>query len=148
PSTSGAPGKGIHRKAICRPCLTEPDSGPADLRGFLSIDTRRNLRAYFGCHAKRAIRYEIHHPRLEATMSVRRSPWSGGLTKGLRTASAALALGAVSAAPAAAQLFQWSPEQLIKYTGENPFERFPDGRPKVPDDLLVRLKELIAEEVQ
>jgi 4-hydroxy-4-methyl-2-oxoglutarate aldolase len=47
-----------------------------------------------------------------------------------------------------AQLFQWTPEQLIKYTGQNPYERFPDGRPKVPDELLDRLKGLIAEEVQ
>jgi 4-hydroxy-4-methyl-2-oxoglutarate aldolase len=47
-----------------------------------------------------------------------------------------------------AQLFQWTPEQLIKYTKKNPYDRFPDGRPKVPDELLNRLKGLIAEEVQ
>ena len=47
-----------------------------------------------------------------------------------------------------AQLFQWTPEQLIKYTGKNPYERFADGRPKVPDEMLERLKGLIAEEVQ
>jgi 4-hydroxy-4-methyl-2-oxoglutarate aldolase len=52
------------------------------------------------------------------------------------------------AAPASAQLFQWTPEQLIKYTVKNPYDRFPDGRPKVPDDLLKRLEALIAEEVQ
>ena len=49
---------------------------------------------------------------------------------------------------ASAQLFQWTPEQLIKYTIKNPYDRFPDGRPKVPDDMLKRLKNLIAEEVQ
>ena len=49
---------------------------------------------------------------------------------------------------ASAQLFQWTPEQLIKYTSKNPYDRFPDGRPKVPDEMLQRLKELIAEEVQ
>jgi 4-hydroxy-4-methyl-2-oxoglutarate aldolase len=49
---------------------------------------------------------------------------------------------------ASAQLFQWTPEQLIKYTKKNPYERFPDGRPKVPDEMLKRLKGLIAEEVQ
>jgi 4-hydroxy-4-methyl-2-oxoglutarate aldolase len=54
----------------------------------------------------------------------------------------------VSTDPAFAQLFQWTPEQLIKYTGKNPYDRFPDGRPKVPDEMLTRLKELIAEEVQ
>lgn len=47
-----------------------------------------------------------------------------------------------------AQLFQWTPEQLVKYTSKNPYDRFPDGRPKVPDEMLQRLKELIAEEVQ
>ena len=49
---------------------------------------------------------------------------------------------------ASAQLFQWTPEQLIKYTKKNPYDRFPDGRPKVPDEMLKRLKGLIAEEVQ
>ena len=49
---------------------------------------------------------------------------------------------------ASAQLFQWTPEQLIKYTVRNPYDRFPDGRPKVPDEMLTRLKTLIAEEVQ
>ena len=47
-----------------------------------------------------------------------------------------------------AQLFQWTPEQLIKYTSKSPYDRFPDGRPKVPDEMVQRLKELIAEEVQ
>lgn len=49
---------------------------------------------------------------------------------------------------ASAQLFQWTPEQLTKYTAKNPFDRFPDGRPRVPDEWLTRLKPLIAEEVQ
>ena len=49
---------------------------------------------------------------------------------------------------ASAQLFQWTPEQLIKYTAKNPYDRFPDGRPKVPDEMLERMKGLIAEEVQ
>src|SRR5688572_1385186 len=66
------------------------------------------------------------------------------LVPALLMLAAALAL----AAPAFAQLFQWTPEQLIKYTGKNPYERFPDGRPKVPDEMLERLKGLVAEEVQ
>ena len=49
---------------------------------------------------------------------------------------------------ASAQIFQWTPEQLIKYTAKNPYDRFPDGRPKVPDEMLERMKGLIAEEVQ
>ena len=35
-----------------------------------------------------------------------------------------------------------------QYTSKNPYDRFPDGRPKVPDELLERLKGLVAEEVQ
>jgi 4-hydroxy-4-methyl-2-oxoglutarate aldolase len=59
-----------------------------------------------------------------------------------------LAVGFLGADTAHAQLFQWTPEQLIKYTPTNPYERFPDGRPKVPDEMLKRLSVLIAEEVQ
>ena len=36
---------------------------------------------------------------------------------------------------------------MVKYTAQNPFERFPDGRPKVPDALLEKVKGLSAEEV-
>ena len=46
-----------------------------------------------------------------------------------------------------AQLFTLTKEQLIEYTAQNPFERFPDGRPKVPDALLERARGLSAEEV-
>ncbi|HUQ95786.1 MAG TPA: hypothetical protein VM120_29175 [Bryobacteraceae bacterium] len=37
-------------------------------------------------------------------------------------------------------------EQMIAYTAQNPFERFPDGRPKVPDELLEKVKSLVIEE--
>lgn len=46
-----------------------------------------------------------------------------------------------------AQLFTLPKEQLIKYTAQNPYERFPDGRPKVPDALLDKLKAMSAEEI-
>src|SRR5712672_2123588 len=46
-----------------------------------------------------------------------------------------------------AQLFSLTKEQLIDYTAQNPFERFPDGRPKVPDDLIERARGMSAEEV-
>jgi 4-hydroxy-4-methyl-2-oxoglutarate aldolase len=50
--------------------------------------------------------------------------------------------------PAAwSQIFTFSRDQMIKYTEKNPYDRFPDGRPKVPDDLLERFKELTSEEV-
>jgi regulator of RNase E activity RraA len=46
-----------------------------------------------------------------------------------------------------AQLFTLTKDQMIAYTSQNPFERFADGRPKVPDALIERARELSAEEV-
>jgi 4-hydroxy-4-methyl-2-oxoglutarate aldolase len=50
------------------------------------------------------------------------------------------------ALPLPAQVFSFSREQMVKYTSKNPYERFPDGRPKVPDTILEKVKELTAEE--
>jgi len=36
---------------------------------------------------------------------------------------------------------------MLKYTAQNPYERFPDGRPKVPDSILEKVRGLSAEEV-
>jgi 4-hydroxy-4-methyl-2-oxoglutarate aldolase len=49
--------------------------------------------------------------------------------------------------PAAAQLLTFSKQDVIDYTPDNPFDRLPDGRPKVPDDLIERAKDLSSEEV-
>src|SRR2546428_13880526 len=49
-------------------------------------------------------------------------------------------------APAYGQVFRLTREQMIKYTAKNPFDRFPDGRPKVDDKLLERVKGLSIEE--
>jgi regulator of RNase E activity RraA len=49
--------------------------------------------------------------------------------------------------PAEAQLFTLTKDQMIEYTAQNPFERFADGRPKVPDALIERARGLSAEEV-
>ena len=46
-----------------------------------------------------------------------------------------------------AQLFTLSKEQMIEYTAQNPFDRFADGRPKIPDTLLERARGLSAEEI-
>jgi regulator of RNase E activity RraA len=59
----------------------------------------------------------------------------------------AAALLASLAAPGHAQLFKLTREQLVEITADNPFERFPDGRPRIPDHLLERAKGLSAEEV-
>ena len=48
---------------------------------------------------------------------------------------------------ASAQLNSFSKQQLIDYTAQNPFDRFPDGRPKVPDNLMERARDLSSEEV-
>lgn len=45
------------------------------------------------------------------------------------------------------QVFTWTREQMLQYTAQNPYERFPDGRPKVPDSILDKVRGLSAEEV-
>jgi len=52
-----------------------------------------------------------------------------------------------AAASARSQLVTLSKQELIDYSAENPFERFVDGRPKVPDNLLRQARELSSEEV-
>src|SRR5262252_4876926 len=46
-----------------------------------------------------------------------------------------------------AQLFTLTRDQMVEYTAQNPFERFPDGRPRVPDALIARARAMSAEEV-
>jgi regulator of RNase E activity RraA len=53
----------------------------------------------------------------------------------------------IFAAAAHAQLYKLTKEQLTELTSQNPFERFPDGRPKIPDNLLERARGMSAEEV-
>src|SRR5215469_13401725 len=53
----------------------------------------------------------------------------------------------IACAPSPAQVFTFTHDQMVKYTAKNPFERFEDGRPKVPDALLEKCKDLSAEEV-
>lgn len=50
------------------------------------------------------------------------------------------------ALPAAGQVFSLTRDQMIEFTKHNPYERFPDGRPKVPLELLERVAELSVEE--
>lgn len=46
-----------------------------------------------------------------------------------------------------AQIYTLSRDQLVKMTADNPYDRFPDGRPKVPDALLEKVKGLSIEEI-
>src|SRR5258708_22793083 len=48
---------------------------------------------------------------------------------------------------APAQLISFPKQELIDYTAQNPFDRLPDGRPKVPDELIERARGLSSEEV-
>ncbi|MGH9725725.1 MAG: RraA family protein, partial [Candidatus Acidiferrales bacterium] len=50
------------------------------------------------------------------------------------------------AIPASAQLGLFSTEQRIAFTPDWHGERFPDGRPKVPEAVLERLKDTDAEQ--
>ena len=46
-----------------------------------------------------------------------------------------------------AQLYTFSRQQLIDYTAKSPFERFPDGRPRIPESMIERARDLSSEEV-
>ena len=58
----------------------------------------------------------------------------------------ALLAAAVVAPNVRGQVFTLTRDQLIQYTAQNPYDRFPDGRPKVPDAVLEKVKGLSAEE--
>src|SRR5690348_11170817 len=45
------------------------------------------------------------------------------------------------------QVFSWTKEEMREYTKPWTGERFPDGRPRVPDSWLERAKEMSSEEV-
>lgn len=57
-----------------------------------------------------------------------------------------LLICAAALGSAQAQVFHLSREQLIKFTAKSSFDRFPDGRPRVDDKLLERVKGLSLEE--
>jgi hypothetical protein len=57
-----------------------------------------------------------------------------------------LFVAALCAASAFAQPGILTRELLIKYTPDWRGERFPDGRPKVPDSILQRMKSVTLEE--
>src|SRR5207245_5160354 len=67
------------------------------------------------------------------------------LRKILNLSGCMITLSIPSTAPA--QLVSFSKQELIDYTAQNPFDRLPDGRPKVPDALIERARDLSSEEV-
>jgi len=46
-----------------------------------------------------------------------------------------------------AQMFTLTKDQMVEYTAQNPYDRWPDGRPKVPDALIARARDLSSEEI-
>ena len=66
----------------------------------------------------------------------------------LTTLAAAAFLASVLApAPAQAQLWSWTKDQITEYTKAWTGERMPDGRPKVSDAMIERAKGLSMEEI-
>ena len=56
-----------------------------------------------------------------------------------------LAVAATLSLPA--QVFKMNKEQLTEVTRKNPYERFADGRPKVPNEMIGKVRGLSVEEV-
>jgi 4-hydroxy-4-methyl-2-oxoglutarate aldolase len=67
----------------------------------------------------------------------------------LRAGLSALVVATALLTPvvADAQLFTLTREQLVELSAQNPYERFPDGRPKVPDAQISRARGLSAEDI-
>jgi regulator of RNase E activity RraA len=63
------------------------------------------------------------------------------------TLCAAASVASVLAPPAKAQLWTWTKDQMVEYTKAWTGDRFPDGRPKVPDQWLERAKDISQEEI-
>jgi regulator of RNase E activity RraA len=60
---------------------------------------------------------------------------------------AAASVASVLAPAAKAQLWTWTKDQMLEYTKGWTGDRFPDGRPKVPDQWLERAKDMSQEEI-
>jgi 4-hydroxy-4-methyl-2-oxoglutarate aldolase len=56
-------------------------------------------------------------------------------------------LATLAPEPASAQLWSWTKDQMTEYTKAWTGDRFPDGRPKIPDSMLQRARELSMEEI-
>jgi 4-hydroxy-4-methyl-2-oxoglutarate aldolase len=69
------------------------------------------------------------------------------LRRSVMVALCLLASTLLRSASAGAQLITFSKQDLTDYTAKEPFERFVDGRPKIPDNLLDRARDLNSEEV-
>jgi len=57
------------------------------------------------------------------------------------------AIAFLAPGPIHAQLFTFSKQELMDYTAQEPFDRLSDGRPRVPNDMMERARELSSEEI-
>ena len=64
-----------------------------------------------------------------------------------KPALALLVAAVLTPALSHAQLFTLTKDQMVELTAQSPFERFPDGRPRVPDGFIERARGLSSEEV-
>ena len=64
-----------------------------------------------------------------------------------RAALSVLAIALFAPRAIHAQLLTFSKQDLTDYTAREPFDRFSDGRPKIPENLLARARELSAEDI-
>src|SRR5689334_5088808 len=58
-----------------------------------------------------------------------------------------LAIALFAAAALHAQFMMPTREEMIRLTPKNPYGRYEDGRPKVPDDILQKVRELKVDDV-
>jgi len=72
---------------------------------------------------------------------------SNSLAGGARLTTMLALCGLLLPALVQGQLVKLSKQELIDYTARNPFDRLPDGRPRVPDELLERARGLSSEEI-
>src|SRR6266852_6127635 len=119
---------------LARNCPTPPPvlSGDASTPNPASLSARAWSRASSGFQQIRRTNISQRIIPCDRLPSMKRLIL---LTAGLALSHAAFA-----------QVFSFTREQMIKYTPDNPFERFPDGRPKVPDSILERVKTMSIEE--
>ena len=54
---------------------------------------------------------------------------------------------ALLASALSAEVFTFTREQMVQYTAKNPYSRFEDGRPKIPDEIIEKCQGLSVEEI-
>jgi hypothetical protein len=59
--------------------------------------------------------------------------------KNLRIVSLLLVRASAACLSGQAQVLTLSRQEMLKFTAANPFDRFPDGRPRVSDSLLEKM---------